>query len=503
MPLRHALDHHARQRPDALAVSISGTPLTYGALLDRLQRLDAALTSLPHRDHADLALPSGARLFAVAIGNHPAAATLLPAALATPHAVMVLDPQWPAALQQRMLAKLPPDVVFCLSTQTALIDAARRLNIPAIAVDTDAFDAFLAAPADLPLTSPRDVFMVGFTSGTTSEPKAFARARHSWRASLDASRLAFALTEQSHTFSPGPLAHGISLYALAETLELGAAFNAITRFDLADAHRAMTATRRIVAVPSLLAALCHGTPQDQVIEITTAGAKLDPALLTKARNFFPRARIHEYYGASELGFVSLNTHGRNSSSAPANSVGHPFPHVALSIRENGAEVAQGQPGTIFVRGDLAIEGYLWGGRKSGFRREGPWATVGDLGKLNFDGSLTLLGREGGMVITAGHNVYPQEIETALSEIPGITTALVLGRTHPSRGQELVALLQGDTPLEEIRSQLAIRLPRYKLPRRFFRATQWPLTSSGKPDRATLLRWLEEKDSRLAPLLASS
>ncbi|MGR3713008.1 MAG: AMP-binding protein [Shimia sp.] len=503
MPLRHAIDHHARQRSDALAVSVSGTSLTYGALADRLQRLHAALAALPYRAHKDLSLPTEARLFAVAVGNHPAAATLLPAALATPHAVMLLDPHWPAALHQRMLAKLPPDIVFCLSSQTALIQAAAHLSIPTICVDTDAFDTFLAAPAEITLTSPRDTFMVGFTSGTTSEPKAFARARHSWRASLDASRLAFALTDQSHTFSPGPLAHGISLYTLAETLDLGATFHTITRFDLADAHRAMTATRRIVAVPSLLAALCHGTPQDQVVEITTAGAKLDPALLSKAREFFPRARLHEYYGASELGFVSLNTHGRSSSSAPANSVGHPFPHVALSIRDAGHEVAQGSPGTIFVRGDLAIEGYLWGGRTSGFRREGPWATVGDLGKLNFDGSLTLLGREGGMVITAGHNVYPQEIETALTDIPGITAALVLGRTHRSRGQELVALLHGDTPLEEIRSQLAIRLPRYKLPRRFFRASNWPLTSSGKPDRAALLTWLEQKDARLAPLLPAS
>lgn len=503
MPLRHAIERHDRQRPDALAVSISGSRLSYAALFDRLTRLHAALTTLPHRARSDLSLPPEARLFAVAIGNHPAAATLLPAALATPHAVMLLDPQWPAALHQRMLAKLPPDVVFCLSSQTALIDAAARLSIPAISVDTDAFETFLSDPTDLPLTNPRDTFMVGFTSGTTSQPKAFARARHSWRASLDASRLAFALTDQSHTFSPGPLAHGISLYALAETLELGAAFHAITRFDLADAHRAMATTRRIVAVPSLLSALCHGTPQDQIVEITTAGAKLDPTLLAKARDFFPRARIHEYYGASELGFVSLSTHGRSSSSAPANSVGRPFPHVELSIRENGAEVAQGNPGTIFVRGDLAIEGYLWGGRNSGYRREGPWATVGDLGKLNYDGSLTLLGREGGMVITAGHNVYPQEIETALSEIPGITSALVLGRTHHSRGQELVALVQGDTPLEEIRSQLAIRLPRYKLPRRFFRLTDWPLTSSGKPDRGTLLNWLDEKDVRLVPLLPAS
>ncbi|MBO9476623.1 AMP-binding protein [Shimia sp. R11_0] len=496
MPLRHALDHHARQRPDALAVALSGTRLSYGTLYNRIKRLHAALCALPQQARPDLPLPDGARNFALSIGNHPEAPTLLATALATPHVVTLLDPQWPDRLHQRVLAKLPPDVLFCLSSQTGLIDTAARLGIPAIAVDTAAFAAFLQAPQDIPFTNPRDIFMVGFTSGTTSEPKAFARARHSWRASLDASRLAFALTEHSNTFAPGPLSHGITLYALAETLDLGASFHALPKFDLSAAHKAMAETRRIVAVPSLLGALCRDAPQQQIVEITTAGAKLDPALLTKARQHFPRARVHEYYGASELGFVSLNTHGLQSSSAPPYSVGRPFPHVELSLRQNGEEVPQGTPGTIFVRGDLAIDGYLWGGRTSGFRREGPWATVGDVGKLNSDGSLSLLGREGGMVITAGHNVYPQEIETALADIPGIDAAVVFGLAHPSRGQELIAIIQGDAALDELKSQLSIRLPRYKLPRHIYRLSEWPLTSSGKPDRGRLMSWLHEKDPRL-------
>lgn len=499
MPLRNAIEIHNRQRPDALAVDISGSRLTYRALHDTVARLHGALAALPVRPRPELALPQDGRLFAFAAGNHPSAAALLATALATPHAVELLDPHWPDAQHQRTLAKLPPDAVFCLSSQTGLITAAHRLGIPVIRVDTDEFLTFLAAPKPLPWTTPSDIFLVGFTSGTTSRPKAFARARHSWRVSLDASRVAFALTEKSHTFSPGPLAHGITLYAFAETLDLGATFYATTRFDLRDAHQAMHKARRIVAVPTLLGALAHGAPQDQIVEITTAGAKLDPALLKKARSSFPRARVHEYYGASELGFVSINTHGPHSSSAPAHSVGHPFPHVSLSIRKDGHELPQGQAGTIFIRSDLAIDGYLWGARNSGFRCEGPWATVGDIGKLNNDGSLSLLGREGGMLITSGHNVYPQEIETALSDIAGIDGAVVIGLPHPTRGQEIVAITGGDVPLDEIRAQLAIRLPRYKLPRRFLTLQTWPLTSSGKPDRATLRKWLETKDPCLVAL----
>ena len=82
MPLRHALDHHARQRPDALAVAICDTRLTYGALFERLKKLHAALTKLPLQARPDLPLPDGARNFALSIGNHPEAPTLLAAALA-------------------------------------------------------------------------------------------------------------------------------------------------------------------------------------------------------------------------------------------------------------------------------------------------------------------------------------------------------------------------------------------------------------------------------------
>lgn len=502
MPLRNAIVTHARQRPDALAVGFSGSHLTYGALYDQIAGLHEALSALPAQPRDGLTLPKGARLFALAAGNHPAAATLLATAMATPHAVQLLDPHWPDSMHRRILAKLTPDVLFCLSSQGALIAAAEQLGIPAMRVDSPEWEAFGDGPRnDLPWTAPEDIFLVGFTSGTTSRPKAFARARHSWRVSLDASRVAFALTERDHTYAPGPLAHGITMYALAETLDLGATFLGNSRFDLPRAHRAMKTARRIVAVPTLLSALAHGAPQPQITSITTAGAKLDPALLQTAREVFPGARIHEYYGASELGFVSLNTHGRESSSAPPHSVGRPFPHVELSIRQDGLEVPQGDPGTIFVRGDLAIDGYLWGGRNSGFRREGPWATVGDIGRLNFDGSLSILGREGGMVITSGHNVYPQEIETALAEIPGIAGAAVMGRMHPSRGQEIVAVVQGEVALEEIRARLAISLPRYKLPRQFYRIADWPLTSSGKIARATLGEWLEQEDARLARLTA--
>ena len=502
MPLGTALDRHARQRPDALALSLSGTTLTYAALHDQTARLDAALRALPAGDHPGLTLPEPARLFALTTGNHPAALSLLATAFSTPHAVQLLDPQWPETLLIEALEALRPDALFCLAGQTALRAAAERLSIPAFPVEISLPDLLSRLPAAPLPRAPDATFLVGYTSGTTSRPKAFARSRHSWRASLDASRTAFGLTDQSHTLAPGPLAHGVTLYALAETLGNGAAFHALPRFDAPAASALLeTDATRLVAVPALLQALTRHAPFPAVTNVTTAGAKLDPALLSNARQTVPAATLFEYYGASELGFLSLSRHDAQTSSAPPDTVGHPFPHVALSIRAEGRALPQGETGTIFARGDLAIDGYLTPETRSGFRREGDWATVGDLGRINPDGSLSLMGREGGMIVTAGLNVYPQEVETALASCPGVSGAVVLGPPHPTRGQDLVALLTGDTTLAALRAHLAPRLPRYKIPRRVAMLDAYPLTSSGKPDRRTLMDWIEKEDARLVPLTA--
>lgn len=502
MPLGHAIKTQCRQRANALAVTLGDLSLTYAQLSARISQTDAALRALATRPHTGVALPAHGRVFAMSLGNAPAALPLLATALATGHAAQVMDPAWPEPLLADMLIALPPDILFCLPSQILLIKTAKTLGIPAI-TDLEAFmtTAAVISAADSVPTSPRHTLLIGFTSGTTSRPKAFARSRQSWRASLDASRDAFATTPQSHTIAPGPLAHGVTLYALAETLDAGAAFHALPRFSGPACAAALTHTSRLVAVPSMLEVLATHTGRKfpAITNVTTAGAKLDPTLLARLRTTFPKACVYEYYGASELGFVSLNRHDAEKSSGSPQSVGRPFPHVNLSIRHKDRAVKTGETGTIHVRSNLAIDGYLLGGTASGFRQNGNWATVGDLGRIDTDGCLHLMGREGGMIITGGHNVYPQEVETVLTALAGVTGAVVLGVPDTTRGQRLVALVRGPATLADLRTHLNTHLPRYKIPRSFYKVDTWPLTTSGKIARATLLERLQQKDPTLVPL----
>ncbi len=494
MPLRHRIFETARQRPEALAISLGETRLSYGALADKIARLNAALSKLTaHKRSVGVKISNNGRLMVLAVGNHPSAAPLLATALSSPHGIAVMDPQWPETQLCEALGRLPADIVFTTSDKTGLINAAVRNALPVILVDQD-WAAFLDIEACVPaLPDPQDTFLIGFTSGTTSYPKAFSRSRLSWEVSLQASERAFDLSKGMHTLAPGPLSHGLTLYAFAETLHIGAAFLGFERFSASAMCDALAQgdIKRVVAVPSMLEVIPASARFPNLNNVTTAGAKLPSALLGKAVACFPNAAIFEYYGASELGFVSVNRHINGQSQTGHDTVGRPFPHVDLQLRQNGKPVSATESGTIFVKGDLAIERYLWGDGTSGFRREGSWATVGDIGRIAEDGGLTLLGREGGMVLSGGYNIYPQEVEAALNHVAGIDAAVVVPVEDGFLGQKLMAAVQTSLPLDgaALFSTLREYLPAYKLPKEVFTCLALPHTTSGKIARGTVQKWI--------------
>jgi len=509
LPLSRALQLHAAERPDAPALAIGETRWTYGQLWRRSLAIHGALAALPRRKRAG-DLPQDLPLFVLSAGNHPAAAEFLATALAHRCCVALLDPAWPVQQQSAIIERLCPDIVVCISA--AIEDAAG--DIPVLRVDDQIrYEDWLSNAVigcNTAVPEDTDPFLIGFTSGTTSMPKAFLRNRGSWRASAEAGREHFSLDQTSNTLAPGPLAHGLTLYAFMETLEAGATFYGLRKFDAAAMADLLTETGpdRLVGVPTMLEALYRiaderGVRLPSPRRVTTAGAKLEAGLLKRLSDTTQTAEVTEYYGASELGFVTTTIYRRNPEGqlqTRATVSGRPFPGVQISIRENGTSLAAGEAGAIFVKSPLVIDDYLPGGDGSGFRRDGDWASVGDIGRLDGNGCLTLLGRSGGMVITGGHNVYPDEIAGVLAQVPGVKEALVIGVPDPYLGQALVAVMQFETKLslsaKELAAHCAKAMPRYKVPRRFFDLSDWPMTGSGKIATGIIVKWIEANDERL-------
>ncbi|MFP5311232.1 MAG: class I adenylate-forming enzyme family protein [Actinomycetes bacterium] len=466
MPFLDKIQRWAEQRPHDTAVLIAGRRLDWVGLRDTAAGLvadTAPVTTLCEDNSVDFAVK-----FAAAVAGRRQCA--------------VLDPAWPTPM---------------------LADIARR-------VDTCAFPAQASPDQGLADGPPESTFLIGLTSGTTSVPKAFTRSRRSWQESFDASIEFFGLRQDDVTLAPGPLAASLNLYALAECLYAGSEFQTLDAFDVGAVHAAIAHDRvtRLVLVPTMLRMLSERgmtgcVDASGIRTIICAGSKLDARTLEAARRWAPNATMYEYYGASELSFVSgLGLAPGQAATAGGTGIGKPFPGVAVRILDDdGAVAPDGGYGNIAVRSAMVGDGYLWGDDGQALRSFGSWHTVGDQGYLA-DGELHILGRRADMILTAGRNVYPHEVELALAAVPGVAAAVAAGMPDDLRGQRVVAGVvpsHGGLTATQLRAGLEDFLSRHKRPLQFYVLSTLPTTDRGKISRNLLLDWIDARDPRVRPL----
>ncbi|MDQ0850296.1 long-chain acyl-CoA synthetase [Arthrobacter sp. B3I9] len=476
MPFLDRLQRWADERPDGTAVVVAEKRLSWAEFRDAagLVPVVPAVTVLP----ADNSLASAVGFAAAVAGERLCA---------------VLDPSWPQQLLDtiaaRITAKFPPD------PSAVPRPGGRRI------------DGVTDGLTDGPPGSP---FLIGLTAGTTSIPKAFTRSRESWRTSFDASIEFFGLTAEDVTLAPGPLAASLNLYALAECLYAGSEFHTLKQFDVGDAHAAVShdGITRLVLVPSMLRLLSErglagGVDAAGIRSIVCAGSKLDARTLEAARRWAPNATIFEYYGASELSFVAgAGLPPGQQPQLGGTGIGRPFPGVQIRILDAaGAELPEGGVGNICVRSGMVSDGYLWGDDGQALQSLGGWYTVGDQGYLSA-GTLHLLGRRSDMIITAGTNVYPHEVELALASVPGVASAVAAGLADDLRGQRVVAGVvpsHGGVTATQLRAGVEEVLVRTKRPMEYFALTELPLTDRGKLSRQLLADWITRADPRVRRL----
>ncbi|MEW1948112.1 AMP-binding protein [Pseudarthrobacter sp902506025] len=466
MPFLDKLQRWAGQRPHDTAVVIAGRRLDWEQLRDAAAELVAgtkSVTALCEANSVDFAVKFAA---AVAGGRQCA----------------VLDPAWSAPLQE---------------------DIIRRVEACAGPAPVSPDDQLADGPPD-------SSFLIGLTSGTTAVPKAFTRSRRSWQQSFDASIEFFGLRQDDVTLAPGPLAASLNLYALAECLYAGSEFQTLETFDVGDVHAAITHDRvtRLVLVPTMLRMLSERgmtgcVDASGVRTIICAGSKLDARTFEAARRWAPNATIYEYYGASELSFVSgLGLAPGQAATAGGTGIGQPFPGVDVRIRDDdGAPVPDGGYGNICVRSGMVSNGYLWGDDGEALRSFGDWYTVGDQGYLA-DSELHILGRRADMILTAGRNVYPHEVELALAAVPGVAAAVAAGMADDLRGQRVVAGVvpsHGGISATQLRAGLEDILSRHKRPLQYYLLQELPTTDRGKVSRNLLLEWINARDPRVRAL----
>lgn len=526
MPFAASVRRARQADPGAVAVRLDGAAITYGQLAMRSSQVARAVAETPRRTQRALGRLEIPRLTAVLTDNAPELPELLVGSTSGDAACALLDPRWSVEQTVDVLDRLEPDLLVTQEAHRRVAAAASDRGIGVVLLGSDPADPqsytrWLAPQQDLcpeqELRCGEDdsVFLVGFTSGSTSVPKAFAMTRGSWRASLPVGAEIFGSAE-AVTAAPGPLQHGVALYALAEALFTGATFVGARRFDAADLIREVRTheIRRLCLVPSMLHALHRALPPghpplETVTVCTSSGAHLGKDLITTAARVLPNARFVDYYGASELGCVSVH---ESPPGGVGTSVRRYFPGVEVEVRNEHGEVCPpGVAGQICVRSSYLSRGYLWGGGSGSFLDAQGWATVGDGGWCDEAGELHLSGRAGSMIITGGWNVYPEEVEDVLRTVPGVDDVVVAGLPDDLLGEVVVAVIgcvdRGDLPPHAtvVRACRA-RLPSHKVPGRIYLAASLPRSSSGKVARSEVVAWLTPAgpaDHRLVELLPST
>jgi acyl-CoA synthetase (AMP-forming)/AMP-acid ligase II len=170
-------------------------------------------------------------------------------------------------------------------------------------------------------------------------------------------------------------------------------------------------------------------------------------------------------------------------------IGRPYTFVEIVLRDPaGAPVAPGEIGEITVRSDHVMAGYWRMPEETAKVLRDGWLWTGDLGRMDETGLVTLTGRSKEMLISGGHNIYPQELEAALTSCPGVLEAAVVAQPDPDWGEIAVAFVSvaADARLaaEDLRAAVRPRLG-IRTPKRIEIVAALPKTGNGKVDKKVL------------------
>lgn len=343
-------------------------------------------------------------------------------------------------------------------------------------------DGAMQAAHDTP-GDPR--FFQCMTSGSTGTPKSIRRSHASWIASFDVNRARFTLTADDTYAVFGHLVHSLSLYALLEAAHTGADIHILAGMR-PDRQRTMLEQAKATVLyltPTQLRALGSGDAAlPRVRHILCGGGLLDAATKAQAQTLCPNATLTEFYGASETSFITMS-----DATTPQGSVGKPYAGVTLDIRGEGI-------GEVWVKSPYLFDAYA-AGNSVDTRWDNGFLTVGELGYLNRDGYLFLIGRKTRMITIADQNVFPEEIEALLSRDPKVRHCVALPRPDAKRGQVLVAVVSGpeDRRLaEQLTDRCRSALGPLKAPRQILFLDPFPLLAAGKPDIQAVAAWLEAR-----------
>jgi fatty-acyl-CoA synthase len=369
---------------------------------------------------------------------------------------------------------------------------------------------FDAAAASLPGIAPAPVVPSGseeigaeaaalilYTSGSTGKPKGAILSNRQLLFNALATTTGWQLG--AHDVGPvsTPFFHtggwnviAIPLWTVGGTVVMFDAFDPVRFLDALEEEQCTIA----FAVPTQFVMLCaeptFGRPLPRLRNFMSGGAALSEALAERVRA--AGYAIRQGFGMTEFGPNCFAISAEAAIAKPG-SVGWPCPFVEMRlVDEQDRDVRDGTVGEILLRGPQLFSGYLFDAESTAaaMTPDG-WFRSGDLAVRDQDGAFAIRGRRKHMFISGGENVFPGEVEAALTECTGVGEAVVVGVADDKWGEvgfaflfpRAGAALDGAAVLAELRTRLAA----YKVPKHVTILSDPPRLASGKVDRGLLVR----------------
>ncbi|MDG1906620.1 MAG: AMP-binding protein [Arenicella sp.] len=354
-----------------------------------------------------------------------------------------------------------------------------------------------AEPLDLEIDPP--VPALFYTSGTTGKPKAVVKNKIPPEAAKAiAARSAFAFGLRDAPFRAvmtGPLYHSapnayaLYIVRLGGTLVLQPRFDAldllsiIEQDEITHLHMVPTMFQRLLALNNTERKHYDLQSLQQVVH---GAAPCSPDVKERMIEWLGEV-VGEYYAMTEVGIITCSTSRQWLENR--GTVGCAPAGVEILIRDDdGNECEVSTPGNICIRHEATHAfSYHNADGKADSMRQDNFVDTGDIGYLNENGFLFISDRKTDMVLSGGVNIYPAEVEAALTEIEKVRDSAVFGIPHPEFGEQLVAVLEADSGIDtdKVQAILKQKIAGYKVPRLWQVVDCLPREDSGKVKKRIL------------------
>ncbi|MCC0069266.1 MAG: malonyl-CoA synthase [Rhodobacteraceae bacterium] len=383
-------------------------------------------------------------------------------------------------------------------TETALAPVAAAAGARLATLNADGSGSFAeaaraAAPGPVAERAADDLAALLYTSGTTGRSKGAMMSHANLLSNAEVLVDVWRFTDRDVLLHALPIFHTHGLFVATNVALLaGCPMIFLPKFDADQVIRHLAEATAMMGVPTFYTRLLEDPrlTRDLAAKVRLFISGSAPLLAETHRQWEARTghRILERYGMTE---TNMNTSNPCDGDRRAGTVGLPLPGVELKVCDPaGRELPRGEIGTIEVRGPNVFKGYWNMPEKTAeeLRSDGFFIT-GDLGFVDADGYVSIVGRGKDLVITGGFNVYPKEVELAIDALPGVLESAVIGAPHPDFGEGVVAVVvpEAGAPLDEaaIRASLSETLAKFKQPKVVAFRASLPRNTMGKVQKTVL------------------